>query len=191
MSAQKIFCFSAQDFKEFMIARDWHNNSLPSSVACIEILCTPDVVEHYGSDFGLADKAWFDEKKSWGPLPDNVLKVYFDDIHEERRKISDGKYAHGISEETALKIVDFIRIHKDKDFYIRCHAGKSRSLAVGAFIMTLDWNRCYDTIPPNLKNNMSLNWYVFSKLVIANLKREELLYIKQKMESFVEHEKQS
>ena len=165
---QKIFCLSAQDFKEMMIARGWHNKSLPSSVACIEILCTPDVVDYY-SNFGLADKAWFDGKKSSGPLPDNVLKVYFDDINEEKREISDGKYAHGISDETALEIVNFIHLHKDKDFYIRSHAGKSRSVTVGSFIMTLDWNRDYDTIPINLKDKIRLNWYVFSKLVIANI----------------------
>lgn len=60
----------------------------------------------------------------------NVLKIAFHDI---TFPIS-GYVLFNI--EHALKVINFIKIHKDKQFIIHCEAGVSRSGAVGEFINT-------------------------------------------------------
>lgn len=68
----------------------------------------------------------------------NVLNLRFDDINQDELKIpiiGEGEsIAKGISKEQARDIVDFVLDNKDKDFHVHCHAGISRSGAVGSFI---------------------------------------------------------
>ena len=171
---QKLYCFSAQTFKQIMDDNKWTNKTLPSSVACIEICATPDVLEHYGNYFALADKPWFMEKKSCGPVPENVLKLNFDDITEDVLVIDDGKFAWGIKPDQAKRIVDFIDENIDKDFYIHCHAGKSRSQAVVQYILDVYKDREWETRPENPCKPELINYRVFSMLKQAKTNAMDL-----------------
>ena len=160
---QKLYCYSAQVFKQVMEGNGWRNNTLPENVACIEICATPDVLDYYGDRFSLADKPWFVERKN-RPLPKNVLKLHFDDITEEVRVIGDGKFAWGIKPDQAKRIVEFIDGNIDKDFYIHCHAGKSRSQAIVRFILDFYPDHDWETRPENPCHTELINWRVYSLL---------------------------
>ena len=72
----------------------------------------------------------------------NVLNLRFDDIDADELDVpivGEGCYlnAKGISREQARDIVDFVLLNKDKNFHVHCHAGVSRSGAVGEFIVDL------------------------------------------------------
>lgn len=71
----------------------------------------------------------------------SVLNLCFDDIDADELDvpiIGEGYLtAKGISEEQAREIVDFVLLNKGKDFHVHCHAGVSRSGAVGEFIVDL------------------------------------------------------
>ena len=161
---QKLYCYSAQTFKQIMDDNKWTNKTLPSSVACIEICATPDVLEHYGNYFSLADKPWFMERKGFGPVPENVLKLNFDDITEEVVVIDDRKFAWGMNVDQAKQIVEFIDKNINKDFYIHCHAGKSRSQAIVRFILDFYPDHDWETRPENPCRAELINWRVYSLL---------------------------
>jgi predicted protein tyrosine phosphatase len=66
----------------------------------------------------------------------NVLNLEFDDadpdmVEEYSRA---GFPIHLFEKEDAIRIINFVRLNKDKTFFIHCTAGRSRSGAVGFFI---------------------------------------------------------
>ena len=73
----------------------------------------------------------------------NVLNLRFDDVDADELDVwcygeNAGKItAKGISREQVKDIVDFVLRNKDKNFHVHCHAGISRSGAVGSFIVQL------------------------------------------------------
>jgi Predicted protein tyrosine phosphatase len=146
---QKLYCYSANEFKQTMDGNKWTNRTLPSSVACIEICATPDVRDYYGQLFSITDKPWFLNRKSLGPVPENVLKLNFDDITESVRPIGEDKFAYGMNVDQAKQIVEFIDKNIDKDFYIHCHAGKSRSQAIVRYILDFYPDHDWETRPEN------------------------------------------
>ena len=168
---QKLYCYSAVVFKQAMEGNGWTTKKLPDNVACIEICATPDVLDYYGDRFALSDKAWFMNKKS-SPLPKNVLKLHFDDITEEVRVIGDGKFAWGIKPEQARQLVDFIDENIDKDFYIHCHAGKSRSQAVVQYVLDFYKDHEWETRRENPCYPALINYRVFSMLKRAKEEKE-------------------
>lgn len=145
-------CYNCVDFKKVMHDNNWTEKTLPANVACIEICCTSDITEYYGSTFRLADKPYFYGKHS----NENTLVLFFDDITEDVRDITSKIHAKGFTIEQARQLIAFIDKNINKDFYIRCHAGKSRSQAVVQYILdfysSIDWetnkdNPCvYDLI---------------------------------------------
>lgn len=78
----------------------------------------------------------------------DVLTLFFDDIDREVEG------ATLFSEEQADEIIDFVRKNKDVDtLLIHCHAGESRSRAVGAFCVELfgaDSKKYFETGNPNM-----------------------------------------
>lgn len=146
---QKLFCYSANEFKQTMDDNKWTNRTLPSNVACIEICATPDVRDYYGQLFSITDKPWFLNRKSLGPVPENVLKLNFDDITESVRSIGEDRSAYGMNVDQAKQIVEFIDKNIDKDFYIHCHAGKSRSQAIVRYILDFYPDHDWETRPEN------------------------------------------
>lgn len=67
-------------------------------------------------------------------LPDceRVCNVEFDDVEEDM--VYEGHQIQAITDEIALKIVNFIESHIGDDFIIHCRAGKSRSQAIVRYI---------------------------------------------------------
>ena len=88
-----------------------------------------------------------------------VLTVVFDDVTDKDKKF-EGKTLKLIDGDTALKILDFIEINKNKNFLIHCAAGISRSAAVALFI-----NRYYGhELKPRFWSVSHPNCYVLGKL---------------------------
>ena len=164
---QKLFCYSAQTFKQVMNDNKWTNKTLPSCVACIEICCMPDTCdycENYERLFSMTDKPWFMNRKKFGPRPENVLVIHFDDITVPVESLKDGKFSYGIDIDHAKQIVEFIDKNIDKDFYIRCHAGKSRSQAIVRYILDFYPDHEWETRPENPCITELINCRVYSLL---------------------------
>ena len=94
--------------------------------AFIDIIGTPACLKYY-----LEEE---DTHHVFNEPHDNVLNLEFDDLPCDEFKWK-GHTFYGISDEQAEKIVDFIENNINKNFMICCRAGKSRSQAVGEFIL--------------------------------------------------------
>jgi protein tyrosine/serine phosphatase len=62
----------------------------------------------------------------------NVLNMEFYDI--DREEVFEGRKYLPFSSDQAKRLIDFIEINQNKNYIIHCHAGISRSGAVGQFI---------------------------------------------------------
>ena len=161
---QKLYCFSRKNFNLYMDECKWDDNTLPENAAVISICCTEPVKQNFVHERydGLNDVHRFNDKT-------NVLNLDFDDINEEVR-VCDGFNAINITKEQADRAVDFIESNKDKDFYIHCNAGKSRSQAFIKYIKEqypdIDW----ETNP----NNPCLYPNVYVSNMLKRSAREKL-----------------
>lgn len=122
------------DFDETMLLNGWCDTTVESlkDTAFISICCQPEIKKNYLEDYKEeTDEHWFRNDLR------NVLNVDFDDIEEEFTDTQYGK-AIGISEDTAAKIKTFIdEMYNNgvKNWYIHCRSGKSRSVAVGIYLI--------------------------------------------------------
>lgn len=105
--SKKLYCYSFRDFVDRFASVE----TLADDCAAISI-CTPGSRVEYHK-FESAD---------------NVLNLDFDDIEN-------GAYGGVAFEaEMAMQVVEFILKNADKNFYVHCAAGQSRSQAVVKFI---------------------------------------------------------
>lgn len=104
---KKLYCYSFRDFVDRFARVD----ALPEDSAAISI-CTP------------RSRVEYHHFKS----ADNVLNLDFDDI--TCAWDNQVQFDH----EMAAEIIEFVNRNKDKDFYVHCAAGQSRSQAVVKFI---------------------------------------------------------
>lgn len=99
---------------------------------------------------------------------DNFLQVKMWDI--DKRVVTDKDKVFELpSDEELTKIVDFCEKHKDKDFFVHCSAGISRSGAVAKYL-----NETYNFTPEDMyfefrqlyTNNPQIipNIYIFKRL---------------------------
>lgn len=122
------------DFDETMLLNGWSDTTVESleDTAFISICCQPEIKKNYLEDFKEeTDEHWFSRNFR------NVLNVDFDDVEEEAVDTKYGK-AIGISDETAKQIKLFIEKMYNygvKNWYIHCRSGKSRSVAVGMYLI--------------------------------------------------------
>lgn len=114
-----------------MASNGWDDNNLPNNAAFISIL-SPE--EEYGEEH------YFKENH------DNVINIRCSDIDYYFYKAGGITYC-GLSDEQAEELFNFIDRNQDKDFYIHCSAGISRSQGVVRFI--LDY---YDNFEENPNN---------------------------------------
>lgn len=123
-----ILVFSQADFEKTMqnLCIDSFNVNDVKDKAFIQIIGTPECLEKYLEE---DTKHYFNNCNA-----DNVLNLAFDDIASEEL-IYDGVKFIGMSNKQAEQIVTFIEIHKGKDFYISCRAGRSRSQAICRYIL--------------------------------------------------------
>lgn len=163
----KCFVYSHKDFNELCELRGWNDNNIPSEIAFISICNTEECARYWQSveQGGHFDEHWFKRDHS------NVLNLDFDDIMEEEQALGElcGKTMHakGLSDEQAAVLYKFILANKDKDFFIHCSAGKSRSQAVCKFIMTM-----YENCETRLDNPcLYPNVFVSNKLLRLFYKR--------------------
>lgn len=160
--SQKIYCFSANNFKKEMKNNGWETE-VPANVAVISIGITQGCSDYYNSStFDLLNKHWFKNNT------DNILNIDFDDIDNET-KIVNEYVIKGITDEQAIEIVKFIAKNIDKDFYIHCTAGKSRSKAICQYISDVYKDHEWEDNPENLRNGVWNN-FVYGKLIKAYLK---------------------
>lgn len=159
MNKQKLYCYGLNKFTRQMRTNGWTDETLPSNVAIISICCTDTLnIESDWSEWHVFKDA------------DNVLNIEFDDLDKDvlYRLGPDTvkEYEHRcLTEEQAKQIVDFIIKHKDKDFYVHCSAGVSRSQAIIKFIhLNLSEDKNQFELNPNNSDYSFANGYVYSLL---------------------------
>jgi protein tyrosine phosphatase len=131
---RKLWCTGFEDFKQLVEANGW-TESVPDDIAIISInngsdtcpanechLCTGDNVLNL--DFDDADPEALN-------LPSDVVKVSYQTPTGETISIQ------FFTDEQAQTAVDFIEKHKDRNFYVHCSAGVSRSQAFIRYINTV------------------------------------------------------
>lgn len=127
----KTFCMSRKNAYQFYReVNNWKTNEdLPENVAVISIISSPfNKIE--------GEYHWFEEDK-------NVLNLDFDDISESENELI------AFSVEDARRVIKFVIANKDKDIYINCSAGVSRSQAITRFIVDNFPKRNNETNPDN------------------------------------------
>lgn len=161
---QKLWCTGFKGFQEIVKANNWSNN-VPESIAIISInsRIPTDGESHLCSG-------------------DNVLNLEFDDIDPASIGLSDDTEEYTFTNDGYLKVyfftntmakqaIDFIEKHKEKNFFIHCSAGMSRSQAFVKYIKNVYFDIDWETNPGN--PCIHANGFVFQKLMHAYRCREE------------------
>ena len=159
-----IQVFSQNDFEEKMyrLNIDRFNVNEFYDKAFIQIIGTPECRKYYLNDD--ITKHWFINCTS-----NNVLNLEFDDIDEDEI-VWNKRIFKGINNKQAKQIVNFIELHKGKDFYISCRAGKSRSQGICRYILDMYGKEYgYDETKSCRKDNPCLTP---NMRVVTMLKRE-------------------
>jgi protein tyrosine/serine phosphatase len=136
----KLWCFSRKNAREFYREKmGWYyREDIPEDTAVISIAGTPEIQEKYLKD---NEEHWFEE----GP---NVLNLNFDDVAEDEFEYN-GFMFYGLTMADARRAVEFIVRNQDKNFYVNCRAGKSRSQAFIQFILDCFPDRENELNPEN------------------------------------------
>lgn len=145
-----LWCTSQYEFDQ-MIERE----GLPENSVAISIIGTPEVLTEY-----------LEEPETTHALPGDdprVLNLEFDDIGSEVLVTRSGIHAYGISDQQAKSIVKFLEeaVETEKDIYIHCRAGRSRSQAIVRYVKHR-WPGPWETNPRNPDDTP--NYYVLGKL---------------------------
>lgn len=157
----KLWCTSFLNFKRLAYKNEW-DVIVPNNIAIISI--------NNGKDAGAVE-----EYHICKDAP-NVLNLNFDDIDPTHLELDnnietytytqkhDGKEItiEFFTKEMASRAVKFIEDNKDKNFYIHCSAGVSRSQAFVKYIMNMYEHVDWETNP----NNPCIhpNSFVYQKL---------------------------
>lgn len=122
---QKLYCFSRQDFNNYCESMDWTSENYPPNSAFISICNTIE-----GSEFLFVDEITHHFKTE---TPE-IINLDFEDVTEPLVMYR-GRPNRGISQEQADRLCEFIERNQNKDFYIHCEAGLSRSQGVVRYIL--------------------------------------------------------
>ena len=160
---QKLYCFSRQDFNNY--CRDWTSENYPENAAFISICNTVG-----GSDFLFVDEIEHHFKTE---TPE-IINLDFDDI-DEPVSFYCGKKDIGITEEDAMRLAEFIERNQDKNIYVHCEAGLSRSQGVVRYILDIYGKENYETRRENPCRTP--NMFVVRMLKRAYCKLKNLDYI--------------
>ena len=131
---QKLWCTDFEGFKQLVEANGW-TESVPDNIAIISI--------NNGKDAGTIEECHL-------CTGENVLNLNFDDIDptvlglsedatEYTYQTKDGRLntVEFFTREQAEAAIKFIEKYQNRDFYIHCSAGISRSQAFIRFIQTV------------------------------------------------------
>lgn len=129
MPKNKVTVLPKQGFDEYCLERGITDMNVEKlyNLAFISICCSKDAQEYCYQHYGEEDNHYFNENHK------NVINLDFDDVDEDG--IYDGVELFSINEKQVLELYNFIENNSYKDFIIHCRAGKSRSRAVGIYIV--------------------------------------------------------
>ena len=157
---QKLWCTGFKAFKTIVENNNW-TNGVPDNIAIISINCGDGIRRPSESHLCAGD---------------NVLNLDFDDVDPISLGLSENSETHlGHNEhgdpvtithftgKQADIAVKFIEQHQDKDFFIHCSAGVSRSQAFVKYIQTVYFERQWETNPGNPCQHP--NMFVYQKLM--------------------------
>ena len=136
---KNLFCFSHAEFDEECEKCGYNDSNVPEDIAFISITGTQDCQKYYLEE---EEHHWFKQSK------ENILNISFDDIRNDQIKWK-GHIFYGLSQEQAREIVDFVEKNINKDFWIHCRAGLSRSQGVVRFILDCYPEYQWKTRPDN------------------------------------------
>jgi hypothetical protein len=148
----KVKVYGKEDFKRIV------NDIDLTKEAVISIECSAECAKY-----------WLEEEKGDTdnlhllPSGPSVLNLDFDDIEGPGDKYYKGHWFRSFKEIDAFDILKFIRENKGKDLIIHCKAGKSRSKAIGQFILEFMGDE-YEDGNPNNPIDGSCNGGVLLKL---------------------------
>lgn len=157
---QKLWCTGFNGFKAIVEKNNWQV-AVPETAAIISI--------NNGKDAGTVEECHL-------CTGDNVLNLNFDDIDPTALELSEDatEYTYQTKDgrsitvefftrEQAEAAVKFIEKYKNRDFYIHCSAGVSRSQAFIRFIQTVYYENDWELNPDNPCNYP--NGFVYYKLL--------------------------
>ena len=124
----KVYVMGIKEFADVMKVHNLNDNNIEQQeLAIISITCGDNSKNSFiPLRHGTHDEHYFKENHI------NVLNMEFYDISEEYE--IDGKVYVPFTTEQANRLIDFIEVNQNKNYIIHCHAGISRSGAVGQFI---------------------------------------------------------
>lgn len=163
---KKLWCVSFMNFK-FIAEKNKWTEHVPDDIAIISIVNQNDSINDMGTEF---------RHLCEGP---NVLNLDFDDADpvglgisedSEEYTMTDGTLIKFFTSEMADRTVRFIEEHKDRNFYIHCAAGMSRSQAFVKYIMNVYYEDNWETNPDN--PCLFANGFVYSKLMRSYREQE-------------------
>lgn len=177
---RKLYCFSHQEFDNFMEKMGWENRP-DNGNSTISIASKND--EEYGHWFNVELnnninldfddispehwwQSWVDKKDYYDLAFDNYINNISDDIFFTFKTdmFNTQIDLHAMNYEEAFKLVQFIdeRIKAGDNIYVHCSAGASRSQGVVRYIL----DTYYDINWETRKDNQCLtpNWHVVRML---------------------------
>ena len=155
----KLWCVNFRDFEKLAKANEW-NKAVPSDTAIISIINSPDIridcETHVCKDATNVLNLDFDD---CSPL------TYKVDATAKTHELENGDTIYFFTPEMAKKSIDFIKKNKNKNIYIHCNAGISRSQAFVRFFLNNIHDHNWETNP----NNPCLypNGFVYQRLMEA------------------------
>lgn len=157
---KKLWCTSFIEFEQIAIENNW-DKEVPNDIAIISINYS-NLVEN---------------ERHICKSNTNVLNLNFDDVDPTTYGLSEDESCYidndiilvFFTNEMAKQVVEFIEANKNKNFYIHCSAGISRSQAIVKYIKNVYYEYDWETNP----NNPCLypNGFVFQKLKQAYRER--------------------
>lgn len=125
----RVTVLPKQDFGEYCLERNLNDMNVEKLTACafISICCSPICKEYWCNKYNETDDHFFKQNHH------NVINLDFDDVEENG--IYENVECFTINSTQAYDLYNFIENNKDKNFIIHCRAGKSRSRAIGVYII--------------------------------------------------------
>lgn len=159
----KLWCTNFIQFKRIAYKNEW-DEVVPEDVAIISINNSKNcnIVDEYHICKNASNVLNLDfddiDPIALG-LPENSITYTYENLHEL------GTYTtvDFFTREMAEKAVDFIEKNKNKNFYIHCSAGVSRSQAFVKYIQNVYYDKDWETNPDNPCEFP--NGFVYSKLM--------------------------
>lgn len=164
MKKNTVSVYSKKDFREEIYKRD------PTKTAFISIEGSPDCIKYRLEE----DKEDYDNDHILSDSP-NVFNIEFDDIPGPGDYQYKGHWMKAMTGGQGALIVTFIERNLGKDFVIHCKAGKSRSKAVGRFILDIFGDQYEDGNPKNPIGE-AYNVDILGKLKNAYYKKHRLFW---------------